>query len=814
MKLITHCLDKFFPDRFVGLQQRLLIALVILMLLVSSVFLLMGRSKIDAVQQANSASFYDHQFQSFHHFVDLMALRLNAFMLQVELLYKNIEGLEQKKGSLFYVLDKNWPSLSKTFQVSGLAVFDVLSATEIKSYGEYVIRPDRQWLQAVVDSEFEKQRLLCEARCVLQLARPIYLDGKAEVILVTLDLNEALNFLRFFNDADIALLNPGVAGERWNNSSVAEDVSGFFEDKMAVLSAYSLPALLAGIEFELAGRQFYAVARQIDLSDQAKPYLLLVDDVSNMHELLNRVGYEILLFSLLASLLVLLVGLKAFSQYLQRIKAQIESLPLLADKSFAEFRSRLTRHESVYSSELDLLDRTALDLSYQLEHMHNAMLAQTMDLENMAMYDELTGLANRSRFRDELEKSISGLSRKQDLMALLFLDLDKFKRVNDSMGHSVGDELLIQVSRRLLSAVRETDMVGRLGGDEFTVLLRGLKSEEDVDHVIKNIVNKLSVPVDLGFAEWQIGTSIGVTFIDSESEQAENALKKADMAMYEAKEAGRGNYKVYTESMQQQLEAKVELELLIPSALENNEFFLEFQPQYQLSSRQLTGVEALIRWNHPELGLLSPVRFIPILEESGLIRQVGYWTIDQCCAAIRQFVENGMPEVRVAINLAVSQLIDPKLIPVLKECIERYKIRPQQIELEITESLLMENLHHAIDQLNALRELGFSLAIDDFGTGYSSLTYLKKLPVDLIKIDRAFIGDLLTSPADREIVLSVLRMGHSLGKKILAEGIETEAQETFLMANGFDLGQGYLYGKPILLEDVLSQYSRRQEMLA
>ena len=420
-------------------------------------------------------------------------------------------------------------------------------------------------------------------------------------------------------------------------------------------------------------------------------------------------------------------------------------------------------------------------------------------LEQLALYDPLTKLANRHLFRNRLEKAIKNASRDNTRLAVLFLDIDHFKKINDTMGHDQGDELLKAIAHRLRFCTRSGDTVARMGGDEFTILIPEIAHAQEADAIARKVLDVLKVPIRLTGIEVIITTSIGITIGLNDAQDASTLLKNADLAMYRAKSQGRDNYQFFCKEMNMELTRQLAVEAEIRRAIDQEEFELYYQPKIELSSGELIGFEALIRWNHPDQGLVSPAEFIPVAEDSGLILQLGEWVLKTACEQIKEFTSRGIlkPNGRIAVNISPRQFHDANLGSVIKEFIQSSGIESHQLEIEITESLLMDNMDATINTLNSLKKLGVILAIDDFGTGYSSLNYLKRLPIHVLKVDRSFVTDIPADKDDMEITAAVIAMAHKLGLKVVAEGVELASQAEFLRENKCDYVQGFYFGEPM-----------------
>ena len=424
-----------------------------------------------------------------------------------------------------------------------------------------------------------------------------------------------------------------------------------------------------------------------------------------------------------------------------------------------------------------------------------------IQMENLAFYDPLTGLSNRRLFKNRLDKAVKSVQRINTSIALLFLDLDQFKRINDSLGHDMGDSLLKEIARRLEHNVRENDTVSRIGGDEFTILLTDINNTNDVRIVAEKILLSLSRPFILKGQEIISTVSIGITLTPEDSVDSNTLMKNADLAMYRAKELGRNNFQFFSEDMNTSILHNLEIEKELNIAIKRNQFVLMYQPKISLIDNRITGVETLVRWRHPEKGIIPPDNFIPVAEETGQIIKIGAWVLEHSCHEMGSLIREGlMPkDSKVAVNLSAKQFSDPNLLQTVLNILTQSKIDPLNLELEITESIIMDDVEAAIDIMKTIKSRGIHLAIDDFGTGYSSLAYLKRFPIDVLKVDRSFVMDIPEDKTDMAITSAVIAMAHKLSMRVVAEGIETQEQLDFLRDNGCDDGQGYLLSRPLTL---------------
>ncbi|MBX3705983.1 MAG: EAL domain-containing protein [Pseudomonadales bacterium] len=424
------------------------------------------------------------------------------------------------------------------------------------------------------------------------------------------------------------------------------------------------------------------------------------------------------------------------------------------------------------------------------------------ELERMAYYDPLTSLPNRSLLKDRLQHEISIAARRGTRLALLFIDLDRFKYVNDTLGHDAGDRLLVEAAARIRRVVRQSDTLARLGGDEFTLVMTDVEDPTLVAHVAQRIIDAMEEVFSVDGRDVFIGASIGIGMYPADGDSVLTLIKNADTAMYLAKQAGRGNYQFFTGELNARNERRMTLEASLRRAIDNDEFVLHYQPKVDMLTGVVTGFEALLRWQHPTLGLIPPGDFVPLAEEARLILPMGQWVLEQACAQLRDWHGQGFTGLRMSVNLSARQFQADTLVDDIAELLTRLGLPADRLDLELTESLLMADAERALAVMRRLRELGVTLSVDDFGMGYSSLSYLKKFPIDTLKIDREFVSGVVNDAEDAGIVRAIISLARTMQLQVVAEGVEDVAQEQFLLREGCELAQGYLYGRPLAVADV------------
>jgi diguanylate cyclase (GGDEF)-like protein len=418
-------------------------------------------------------------------------------------------------------------------------------------------------------------------------------------------------------------------------------------------------------------------------------------------------------------------------------------------------------------------------------------------IEYLATHDSLTNLPNREMFNQLLHFAVEAARRHDRHFAVLFIDLDRFKIINDSLGHEAGDALLIEIGNRLRQSLRSSDVIARLGGDEFVVILENAGERIDVEAVAHDLLSALRQPMQLCGHECHTTASIGIAMFPADGSDVQTLTKNADVAMYLAKEDGKNGFRFFTKEVKAQSIERLMLETNLRHALERNQLSLHYQPKVDLVTGQITGVEALLRWTHPDLGMLSPMQFIPLAEETGLIVPIGRWVLKEACAQNTAWQHRGLRPVSMAVNLSPRQFVDENLLQDIDGALVSCGMSPTLLQLEVTESMVMQNVPRAIKLLDAIQSRGIRLAIDDFGTGYSSMSLMKQFPIDTIKIDRSFVRDLPKDSEDQAIAQAIINMGKALGMTVVAEGVETSEQETFLRDHACDEMQGFLFSKPV-----------------
>jgi len=526
---------------------------------------------------------------------------------------------------------------------------------------------------------------------------------------------------------------------------------------------------------------------------------------SSMNEELNQIIKMGIINFIIISLLLIFFLFIAIHFFILKPLSNIIRVIQNTDANGIPFES-IPSHGSIeiftlsdtMNSMINLIKSSNIALKYH----HDRLLEQRNELHHQANYDSLTGLANRDLFNDRLEQAIEKSKRNSTKMALLFIDLDHFKEINDSHGHKIGDEVLKVVTKRFNKTIRREDTLARLGGDEFTVIIENLHQGQDASLLADKILKVLEKPIAIGNNEFYVLSSIGISIYPDDGSSPANLLKYADAAMYKAKDEGRNNFQYYCSEMTELAFERVAMETSLRVALKNEEFLVYYQPQVDGRSNRLIGIEALVRWQHPTMGLVLPTKFIPLAESTGLIVELDRFVMKTTMTQISKWYKDGLNPGVLAMNLSVIHLQQKDFLTMFSNLIQETECKPEWLELEVTESQIMKNPEEAIKILNEISDIGIELAVDDFGTGYSSLSYLKKLPINKLKIDRSFVKDLPDDEEDIAITKAVIALAKSLNLRTIAEGVETKEQKEFLVENSCENIQGYFYAKPMSAFDM------------
>ncbi len=713
--------------------------------------------------------------------------------------------------ALMRAIDLQWDNLNLFGQMDAIVLLDE-RADVLSQKGQVSMQPVSELLEWVPQKSRPESLIHCSDDCRLYIGVPVLLDGsKRYVMVIAQSISDVVAAMGRSFDVELALAVVGGESSylgrlaNWNVGLMSSTSQVLTNDVLHYANrSHSLKELLASGQQVLMENKAWALwALEVN---QQGDILLVAADLTAEQASSKQLMLFSLLFALLAGMLSVMVGVALLWRPVQRIALHNETLPLLADGEYELVRDRLAPDHGSHYNEVDQLDVATVDLSRRLEFLSREVELRTGELERLAMYDTLTHLPNRSLFVHELREAINDLrDHPGDSIGLLFLDLDAFKRINETLGHMAGDNLLVQMARRLQQLISPQDTLCRLGGDEFAIICRRLKDADDIHVFLKKILTEFRQPIEIDNRVLTITASIGVVCCDNPDTSPEDLTRQADMAMYAAKDEGKNSFHFFNDQMLIDISKALELESELQTALDNDQFCLFLQPKYRLDTGELDSFEALVRWRHPEKGLIMPNHFIPQMEQGEMIFQLGRWVISHGLNIIRGLEKAGLGSYKLAVNLSARQFCDDKLVDHLKACLQ--DIPGERLELEITENVLIHNSALAASVMKQANNLGVTVALDDFGTGYSSLSYLRQLPVDVIKLDRSFIAPTNESEESRHIVTSVIDLAHKLNKYVVAEGIETKEHLQFLQQHDCDSAQGFLLSRPIdedELPDVLA----------
>ncbi|ARD44808.1 EAL domain-containing protein [Colwellia sp. PAMC 21821] len=644
--------------------------------------------------------------------------------------------------------------------------------------------------------------LSCVQQCQQLVSIPI-LNARGEMAIVTI----AISFVDVIYAINQALENQVaiVAFDKSQDVTLAQAdiINSSAKELMHALFRLNQPSDLLskvkedGLQVEYQQNSYLINMLPLASSPSQNFYMAQVDNVSSFTEKYQTYRMQFILSALAIFIILALLVHFVAGPFTKRLLILSDILPLLARKKFDQFRAVKIPQSKIFPDEIDVLINATTDLSYELEQLNIEVTQKTKELENIAMYDLLTGLPNRNMLNFQLRKQLKSTAGNNLNFGLIFLDLDDFKKVNDSHGHGEGDKLLVEAANRINLSVTNMGMSCRFGGDEFVILLNENTSNEQAEDLAKAILKSFQKPIKVNGAMFYVTCSIGIAMTEGSKIQASELVSHADIAMYEAKDHGGDRYFIYHGDMFQRVAHRVMMEGEVKQALAKGQFSLSLQPQLVAKTNKVHGFEALLRWQHPERGTVSPDDFIPLLENSEHMISLGYWVIRRCFELYVRMRDIGLNDVIIAINLSAAQFTDVNLQSYLEALLKEFDLDAENFELELTEHTLVKDIDKAIVTMDALRLLGFSFAIDDFGTGYSSLAYLKRMPVDVIKIDKSFVVGMLENHADFQIIMSTIAMVKNLGLTVIAEGVETKAQLRTLTENDCDLIQGYYFAKPI-----------------
>jgi len=718
-------------------------------------------------------------------------------------------------GAAFF-FEQEFDYLQLNWQINDLWLFDNKSELRFstsKTQPSYILDDVMQ----VINTQSSVSNIRCALECQQQISLPILSSSDEMVVLsVSSSLLEALAAVNRSTFAKLAILGADKSTDdviplrelRLTDLTVKPPISftnkQFMQELLKDLpNGLLLSQMLdSGYRLERGEDVFQLNLLPIDPHLENAIYLMFVHDISDSSLTHKEYKKRVLVTSIVVVLLCVVALFLMTWQIRRRLLLLAEQLPLLAQKKYQEFRIHKFAKSRFFVDEIELLQDSASLLSKELESLDQKIEQNTRELENIAMYDRLTGLPNRNMLNYQLKKLLATMKRESNKLTVMFVDFDKFRKINDTHGHDIGDAFLINAAQRIRGCLRDSDMLFRFGADEFVVVFLEQSISEGAPILATKLLNSFREPIAVDELLFYTSSSIGIASTEDALILLDDLVRQSDMAMYASKDSGGDKYSTFSDDMQKAVIRKVELENEVRDALERGEFSFALQPQVEIATGKLFGFEALIRWVHPERGFIPPDEFIALIENTANMLKIGYWGLKKAFEILQKLDDLGFKNLKVAVNLSASQFLDPDLIPFLQEQIKVFNRNPSQIELELTERTVVADIEQTLDTMRQLKEVGFIFSIDDFGTGYSSLAYLKQMPVDIIKIDRSFVSGMSDNSADMQIVSSTIAMVQKLGMQVVAEGVETSAQMKLLQDLHCEIGQGYFISRPIPENDL------------
>lgn len=800
---------------FVSLKWQLLVSVIVIIVCIVCIFNFITHQQLIKLKNAQAEYLHTSISYEIGSIFDSDISLANQIANQVTgLISLSVHKSKLSVNRLQSTLNKYWKNNDNNRNFSEIYIFD-------QSLNYLAFVGDKREFSDLFTRVKQKVnwQIICSGYCYIEIPIKIIVNNQYFVVLVTRKLSDILQKIPNRSELAFAVFD---AKENSTDTKQAYGREIYPLNNNQLLNQLVNQITIKRVSLDLNktheintddGKSWLFWTYTLN-NPHSSTLLLIFCDISHWYQTINHFQLSIISILIGSILLAGLLILGLIWKPVTRLVNHANLLPLLAKHKFNEIKKMTPKSPKFIRDEVNDIEVITLDVANQLEGLQKKVVNHTKELERLAMLDVLTGLPNKAMLVHELNKAIACIGRIHQQVVLLFLDLDDFKRVNDTLGHKEGDELLKIVAMRLTQNVRAMDTIFRQGGDEFLILLRGIEDKHEIPKVIHKIFAGLKQPILLKNQKLIITTSIGIAFCQDTNLAAGELIKHAELAMYRAKAAGRSNYRVFDYEMLHQAHNKMLIEQDINQAMAENQLTLYLQPIVSLQNGQLTGFETLIRWFHPQRGLILPSEFIPELAQSDAIILLGNFVLEQglqLLTRIQQSAKN--PSLYISINLSAQHFLDRQLYTDIDKLLKINNLSPDCLLLELTEESVVEQLDKTIPVMQQLERLGVRLAIDDFGVGYSSLSYLKQLPFDVLKIDKSFTQEILNNDVDTHIVNTVIELAHNLGREVIAEGIETHHQETCMKKLNCDLAQGYLYSQPISeiqVLDILTQQTPNQ----
>lgn len=782
--------------KYLSISQKIFILMVALLCMILVVVITMTFTESRSSKQHMEQSYLDMHFAEF-----MVVKRLHSKNLSVLLEAE----IEQSNNSLTK-LSEALQSQMSFWQLNEL----VMQAWIFDARGETVYESSQQRLPFkhydFTRQSFVKQAPLiwCGQDCLMYVAVP-FTDslGQRYIVYVAKNMTQIMADLNLMTGAlisQVSVISDMQLRYRLNHHvETSDNTKKLYTPVTEALAKVKDDTFLqSGLTLNHQGQMYFISFVQLNpTQEHHHQYLVFMQNVQSQVQSRESFATSIVIMALVILTLFSLVFYSFTAKYRKRLTNLVERFPMIKDNQFEAFNSQKLKLHRSFADELDMLDDAAMQLAKELAELHQKMSDNESQLRSLAMYDGLTQLANRNKLNDFLYDSIIRMRQDKKPFGVILVDLDDFKKINDGQGHTVGDQLLQEVAERLRGLVREIDLVCRFGGDEFVIVVEDIAHVRDANIVADKVLALFEEPFAINDLQFFVSVSLGMTVCNSAVLNSDEIIRQADTAMYRAKEVRGNSKRVYDAVLNSEVIRKIELEHEAREALEHEHFYLALQPIIDIRTNDLHGFEALLRWRHPEKGLISPTEFIPILENSTFMFNLDYYVLERSMKALQFLNTLGYKTQTIAINLSAMQFLDRNLAPYLERMFNKYQIKPERLELELTERTLVSDVKSTSKVMRDLRKVGVKISIDDFGTGYSSLSYLSTMPVKKIKIDQSFVNGMLDNKTDEQIVTSTIAMLRNIGMTVVAEGVETLEQYVFLRDLHCDLAQGFLIAKPI-----------------
>lgn len=795
-------------NKFVSLPIKVILSLVVSLALVLLGLTWLSINQIEEgfkYEQYKKVQAGKHQYEAHTQLIE------NQIKVVVELMAdaSSLEGSENFLP-LVEVIEHNLDDLRLYLEIEEIWLFNTQEQLLFPKNIKVVHQEINQLVSATIEKQEPQSVMYCQQRCVDYVTVPV-MNKSTDVAVLVLSSN-LVNI--FFNlkktlesELAMSLIEVDERGYIINYQTKISTLPSInpFVVKALKNGANLTQIIDSGLQVDIGNESKLINVLPVSLLSDNKYFIVIVEDLAELKNKVTSYRHSMMIASVCVFLLLSLIIYWVTRSSSKRLQTLSHALPLVAEKSFDKFKSSFRHSRSYFPDEIDVLNDAIEAMVSELEVLHTRIEQSTRELSFLALYDPLTELPNRNKFNQTLNDILS--QNTSAPVAVMFMDLDDFKRINDIHGHDAGDKLLITVARRLKEKLSTQDFISRFSGDEFVIIIGNYHSDSAVLNLAANLLDMYRDPIHIDSDIYYISASIGIA-INRNSDRAD-LIRQADIAKVEAKLSGGNRSLIYSPHMYERVTRRVELEKEVRVALIENQFFLCLQPQINIQNGSLFGFEALIRWVHPEKGFIPPDEFIPVLENSEQMLELGYWIIRRSFEIVKSLIDYGLKDFHLAINLAADQFRDANLVPLLAKLLKEYQIPAHYFELELTESTLVTDVEDTLSVMNSVKALGFSFAIDDFGTGYSSLSYLKQMPVDILKIDRSFISGITKNETDFQIVMSTIAMGKNLKLEVVAEGVEDLSEVNILKQHGCNYVQGYYFSKPVPereLVDVLNKH--------